>query len=298
MSRFYFRKPSALPGFDVTFGITVAYLGLVVLVPLAAAFLKMATLTWPEFARAVASPRVLASYRLTFCASLGAALLNVVFGFVVAWVLVRYEFAFKRLVDAVIDLPFALPTAVAGIALAAVYSGNGWVGSLLVPLGIKVAFTPLGVLVALTFIGLPFVVRTVQPVLEEFEREQEEAAACLGATRWLTFRRVVLPSLLPALLTGFALAFVRALGEYGSVIFIAGNMPMKSEITSLLIITKLEQYDYAGATALAVVMLLVSFVLLLTINTLQWVLQRRTSSTRCATPPSVAPSVVTAGEAR
>lgn len=298
MSRFYFRKPSALPGFDVTFGITVAYLGLVVLVPLAAAFLKTATLTWPEFARAVASPRVLASYRLTFCASLGAALLNVVFGFVVAWVLVRYEFAFKRLVDAVIDLPFALPTAVAGIALAAVYSGNGWVGSLLVPLGIKVAFTPLGVLVALTFIGLPFVVRTVQPVLEEFEREQEEAAACLGATRWLTFRHVVLPSLLPALLTGFALAFARALGEYGSVIFIAGNMPMKSEITSLLIITKLEQYDYAGATALAVVMLLVSFVLLLAINTLQWVLQRRTSSTRCATPPSVAPSVVTAGEAR
>ncbi|MEJ2769470.1 sulfate ABC transporter permease subunit CysT [Mycetohabitans sp. B46] len=298
MSRFYFRQPSALPGFGVTLGITVAYLGLVVLVPLAATFLKTTTLTWPEFARAVASPRVLASYRLTFCASLGAALLNAVFGFLIAWVLARYEFPFKRLVDAVIDLPFALPTAVAGIALAAVYSGNGWVGSLLAALGIKVAFTPLGVLVALTFIGLPFVVRTVQPVLEDFEREQEEAAACLGATCWLTFLRVVLPSLLPALLTGFALAFARALGEYGSVIFIAGNMPMKSEITSLLIITKLEQYDYAGAAALAVVMLLVSFVLLLAINALQWGLQRRTSSTHRAPPLGLAPSVVTAGEGR
>lgn len=292
MSRFSFRQPSALPGFGVTLGITVAYLGLVVLVPLAATFLNTATLTWPEFARAVASPRVLASYRLTFGASLGAALLNAVFGFLVAWVLVRYEFPFKRLVDAAVDLPFALPTAVAGIALAAVYSSHGWVGSLLAPLGVQVAFTPFGVLVALTFIGLPFVVRTVQPVLEDFEREQEEAAACLGATRWLTFRRVVLPSLLPALLTGFALAFARALGEYGSVIFIAGNVPMKSEITSLLIITKLEQYDYAGATALAVVMLLVSFMLLLAINTLQWVLQRRTSSTRRA------PSVVAAGGAQ
>ncbi|WP_338925348.1 sulfate ABC transporter permease subunit CysT [Mycetohabitans endofungorum] len=298
MSRFSFRKPSALPGFGVTLGITVAYLGLVVLIPLAATFLKTVTLTWPEFARAVASPRVLASYRLTFCASLGAALLNAVFGLLVAWVLVRYEFPFKRLVDAVVDLPFALPTAVAGIALAAVYSGNGWVGSLLAPLDIKVAFTPLGMLVALTFIGMPFVVRTVQPVLEDFEREQEEAAACLGATRWLAFRRVILPSLLPALLTGFALAFARALGEYGSVIFIAGNVPMKSEITSLLIITKLEQYDYAGATALAVVMLLVSFLLLLAINTLQWVLQRRTSSTRRATPSGVAPSVVVAGGAQ
>jgi sulfate/thiosulfate transport system permease protein len=191
-------------------------------------------------------------------------------------VLVRYSFPFKRLVDAVVDLPFALPTSVAGISLAAVYSGNGWIGQFLEPLGIKVAFTPLGVLVALTFIGLPFVVRTVQPVLEEFEREQEEAAACLGASRWLTFRRVVLPAVLPALLTGFALAFARALGEYGSVIFIAGNVPMKSEITSLLIITKLEQYDYAGATALAVVMLVVSFLMLLLINTLQWYLQRRT----------------------
>jgi sulfate transport system permease protein len=299
MSRFSFRKPSALPGFGMTLGITVAYLSLVVLIPLAATFLKTATLTWPEFVRAVASPRVLASYRLTFGAALGAALINAIFGFLVAWVLVRYQFPFKRVVDAVVDLPFALPTAVAGISLAAVYSANGWVGSLLEPLGIKVAFTPLGVLVALTFIGLPFVVRTVQPILEDFEREQEEAAACLGATRWLTFRRIVLPALFPALLTGFALAFARALGEYGSVIFIAGNVPMKSEITSLLIITKLEQYDYAGATALAVVMLVVSFLLLLAINTLQWLLQRRTSSGERATPPGHPQAVIaTAGGAQ
>jgi sulfate transport system permease protein len=249
----------------------------VVLIPLAATFAKTATLDWATFVRAVTSPRVMASYRLTFTAALGGALINAVFGFLVAWVLVRYTFPFKRVVDAVVDLPFALPTSVAGIALAAVYAPNGWIGQFLAPLGIKVAFTPLGVLVALTFIGLPFVVRTVQPVLEDFEREQEEAAACLGATRWLTFRRVVLPSLFPAILTGFALAFARALGEYGSVIFIAGNVPMKSEITSLLIITKLEQYDYAGATAIAVVMLCVSFLMLLLINTLQWFLQRRTS---------------------
>jgi sulfate/thiosulfate transport system permease protein len=277
MTTLTFRKPSALPGFGVTLGITVAYLSLVVLIPLAATFLKTATLDWAQFVRAVASPRVLASYRLTFSAALGGALLNAVFGFLVAWVLTRYTFPFKRVVDAVVDLPFALPTAVAGISLAAVYAGNGWIGQFLEPLGIKVAFTPFGVLVALTFIGLPFVVRTVQPVLEEFEREQEEAAACLGASRWLTFRRVILPAVFPALLTGFALSFARALGEYGSVIFIAGNVPMKSEITSLLIITKLEQYDYAGATALAVVMLVVSFVMLLLINTLQWYLQRRTS---------------------
>jgi sulfate transport system permease protein len=285
MTTLTFRKPSALPGFGVTLGITVAYLSLVVLIPLAATFLKTATLDWDQFVRAVASPRVLASYRLTFSAALGGALLNAVFGFLVAWVLTRYTFPFKRVVDAVVDLPFALPTAVAGISLAAVYAGNGWIGQFLEPLGIKVAFTPLGVLVALTFIGLPFVVRTVQPVLEEFEREQEEAAACLGASRWLTFRRVILPAVFPALLTGFALAFARALGEYGSVIFIAGNVPMKSEITSLLIITKLEQYDYAGATALAVVMLVVSFVMLLLINTLQWYLQRRTS--RSAAAPAV-----------
>jgi sulfate transport system permease protein len=289
MTTFTFRKPSALPGFGLTIGITVAYLSLVVLIPLAATFAKTATLDWPQFVRAVTSPRVMASYRLTFSAALGGALINAVFGFLVAWVLVRYTFPFKRVIDAVVDLPFALPTSVAGISLAAVYAPNGWIGQFLAPLGVKVAFTPLGVLVALTFIGLPFVVRTVQPVLEEFEREQEEAAACLGATRWLTFRRVVLPSLVPALLTGFALAFARALGEYGSVIFIAGNVPMKSEITSLLIITKLEQYDYAGATAIAVVMLCVSFLMLLLINTLQWFLQRRTG--RGGAAPALAGSL-------
>ncbi|MPW18390.1 sulfate ABC transporter permease subunit CysT [Paraburkholderia sp. CNPSo 3157] len=294
MTTFNLRKPSAIPGFGVTLGITVAYLSLVVLIPLAATFLKTATLDWSQFVRAVTSPRVLASYRLTFFAALGGALINALFGFLVAWVLVRYRFPLKRIVDAIVDLPFALPTSVAGISLAAIYSGNGWIGQFLEPLGIKIAFTPAGVLVALTFIGLPFVVRTVQPVLEEFEREQEEAAACLGASRWLTFGRVVLPAVLPALLTGFALAFARALGEYGSVIFIAGNVPMKSEITSLLIITKLEQYDYAGATALAVVMLVVSFVMLLLINTLQWYLQRRTS--RARTAPS-APGAATHGAA-
>lgn len=292
MTTLTFRKPSALPGFGLTLGITVAYLSLVVLIPLAATFLKTATLDWAQFVRAVSSPRVLASYRLTFFSALGGALINAVFGFLVAWVLVRYTFPFKRLVDAVVDLPFALPTSVAGISLAAVYAGNGWIGQFLEPLGLKIAFTPAGVLVALTFIGLPFVVRTVQPVLEEFEREQEEAAACLGASRWLTFRRVVLPALVPALLTGFALAFARALGEYGSVIFIAGNVPMKSEITSLLIITKLEQYDYAGATALAVVMLVVSFLMLLLINTLQWYLQRRTG--RGGAGPTLPPVTTTA----
>jgi sulfate/thiosulfate transport system permease protein len=284
MTTFRLRKPSALPGFGLTLGITVAYLSLVVLIPLASTFLKTATLDWAQFVHAVTSPRVIASYRLTFFSALGGALINAVFGFLLAWVLVRYTFPFKRVIDALVDLPFALPTSVAGISLAAVYAGNGWIGQFLEPLGLKVAFTPLGVLVALTFIGLPFVVRTVQPVLEDFEREQEEAAACLGASRWLTFRRVVLPAALPALLTGFALAFARALGEYGSVIFIAGNVPMKSEITSLLIITKLEQYDYAGATALAVVMLCVSFVMLLLINTLQWYLQRRTSRGASAGP--------------
>ena len=289
MASLTFRKPSALPGFGVTLGITIAYLSLVVLIPLVAMFAKAATLEWHAFATAVWAPRVIASYRLTFGAALAGALLNAVFGFLVAWVLVRYEFPFKRLVDAIVDLPFALPTAVAGISLAAVYAQNGWIGQLFVPFGIKIAFTPIGVLIALTFIGLPFVVRTVQPILEDFEREQEEAAACLGATRWQTFRRVVLPALTPALLTGFALAFARALGEYGSVIFIAGNVPMKSEITSLLIITKLEQYDYAGATALAVVMLLVSFVLLLAINTLQWWLQHRVSRAAGANRSAEAP---------
>ncbi|VVE23415.1 sulfate ABC transporter permease subunit CysT [Pandoraea terrigena] len=269
------RKPSALPGFGLTMGYTVAYLSLVVLVPLLMVFIKASSLDVASFFSAVSSPRVLASYRLTFGLSLAAAVLNAGFGFVLAWVLVRYTFPGKRFVDALIDLPFALPTSVAGIVLAAIYAPNGWIGRWFAPLAIKIAFTPLGIFVALTFIGLPFVVRTLQPVLEVFEREQEEAAACLGATRWQTLRHVILPALLPALLTGFALAFARAVGEYGSVIFIAGNLPMVSEVTSLLIVTKLEQYDYAGAAALAVVMLVISFLLLLLINTLQWWWQRR-----------------------
>ena len=258
-----------MPGFHLSLGFTILYLSLIVLIPLSAVFFKTFTMTWEAFWAAVSSGRVLASYRLTFGASLGAATLNVLFGGIVAWVLVRYHFPGKRIIDAMVDLPFALPTAVAGIALTALYSRNGWIGHYLEPLGIKVAFTPLGVVVALTFIGLPFVVRTVQPVLEDLEHELEEAAASLGAGRWQTFARVIFPGILPALLTGFALAFARATGEYGSVIFIAGNMPMVSEITPLFIITKLEQYDYAGATAIAVVMLLVSFLMLLTINTLQ-----------------------------
>jgi sulfate/thiosulfate transport system permease protein len=284
------RRPRrVLPGFGLTLGYTMLYLSLLVLIPLSAVFIRSLGSGWGHFWGVVTAPRVIASLRLSFGASMIAALINVIFGLIVAWVLVRYTFPFKRVVDAVVDLPFALPTSVAGISLAAVYASNGWIGQYLAPLGIKVAFTPLGVLVALTFIGLPFVVRTVQPVLEDFEREQEEAAACLGATRWLTFRRVVLPSLVPALLTGFALSFARALGEYGSVIFIAGNVPMKSEITSLLIITKLEQYDYAGATAIAVVMLCVSFLMLLFINTLQWYLQRRTTRSGAAVPAHAGP---------
>jgi len=259
-----------MPGFNLSLGFTLLYLGLIVLIPLSAAFLKTFTMTWPAFWSAVTSDRVVASYKLSFGASLIGALLNVVFGGIVAWVLVRYRFPGKKLIDALVDLPFALPTAVAGIALTALYSPNGWLGRYLEPLGIKVAFTPLGVVIALTFIGLPFVVRTVQPVLEEAERELEEAAASLGASRLQTFFRVIFPTILPALLTGFALAFARATGEYGSVIFIAGNMPMVSEITPLFIITKLEQYDYTGATAIAVVMLVISFILLLAINGLQW----------------------------
>ncbi|HEY4542912.1 MAG TPA: sulfate ABC transporter permease subunit CysT [Noviherbaspirillum sp.] len=264
-----------LPGFNLALGFTLLYLSLIVLIPLSAVFLKTFTMTWDSFWEAVSSPRVIASYKLSFGGALLAALINVVFGGIVAWVLVRYRFPGKRLIDALVDLPFALPTAVAGIALTALYSGNGWIGRHLEPLGIKVAFTPLGVIIALTFIGLPFVVRTVQPVLEEAERELEEAAASLGASRLQTFSRVIFPTVFPALLTGFALAFARATGEYGSVIFIAGNMPMVSEITPLFIVTKLEQYDYAGATAIAVVMLLVSFTLLLAINLLQaWTRQR------------------------
>jgi sulfate transport system permease protein len=261
---------SVLPGFTPALGFTIFYLSLIVLIPLSATFLKSSLLTWHEFWVTVTAPRVLASYRLSFGAAFLGALINAFFGLMVAWVLVRYRFPGKRLIDALVDLPFALPTAVAGIALTAVYSTNGWIGSLLEPHGIKVAFTPLGVVVALTFIGLPFVVRTVQPVLEELEAEAEEAAASLGANRAQTFLKVILPAVWPALLTGFSLAFARAVGEYGSVIFIAGNMPMVSEITPLLIITKLEQYDYAGATAIAVVMLVISFILLLIINGLQW----------------------------
>ena len=258
-----------IPGFRLSLGITLLYLGLIVLIPLSAVFLKTFTMTAEAFWSAVTSERVLASYKLSFGAALIGAGLNVLFGGIVAWVLVRYRFPGKRVVDALVDLPFALPTAVAGIALTALYSANGWIGRYLDAIGIKVAFTPLGVVVALTFIGLPFVVRTVQPVLEETERELEEAAASLGASRLQTFAKVILPAILPALLTGFALAFARATGEYGSVIFIAGNMPMVSEITPLFIITKLEQYDYAGATAIAVVMLVASFTLLLAINLLQ-----------------------------
>jgi sulfate transport system permease protein len=264
----WFQRYSILPGFWPSLGLSMLYLSLVVLVPLSAIFLKTASLTWPRFWSAVTSPAVVASYKLTFGASLGAALVNAVFGFLVAWVLARYRFPGKKLVDALVDLPFALPTAVAGIALTSLYSDNGWVGRRLAPLGIHVAFTPLGVLVALIFIGLPFVVRSVQPVLEGADREIEEAAASLGANRWQVFSRVVFPIVRPALLTGFAMAFARALGEYGSVIFISGNMPMRTQITPLLIVAKLEQYDYAGAAALAVVMLAASFVLLLAINLL------------------------------
>jgi sulfate transport system permease protein len=269
-----------IPGFNLSLGFTIFYLGLIVLIPLSAVFLKTFTMTWDAFVSAVTSPRVMASYRLTFGASLIGATLNVIFGGIVAWVLVRYRFPGKKIIDALVDLPFALPTAVAGIALTALYSSNGWIGKYLEPLGIKVAFTPLGVVIALTFIGLPFVVRTVQPVLEEAERELEEAAASLGASHFQVFAKVIFPTILPALLTGFALAFARATGEYGSVIFIAGNMPMVSEITPLFIITKLEQYDYTGATAIAVVMLLVSFVLLLTINLLQAWTRKRGQSER------------------
>jgi sulfate transport system permease protein len=263
-------KIRVLPGFRLTLGFTLFYLGLIVLIPLAAVFWKTSMLTWPEFWHTVTMPTAMASYRLTFGASFFAALVNAVFGLVVAWVLVRYEFFGKKIVDALVDLPFALPTAVAGITLAALYSDHGWVGGLLAPLGIKVANTQLGIFIALTFIGLPFVVRTVQPILEDLDPELEEAASSLGANRWQVFWRVILPMLTPAMLTGFALAFARALGEYGSVIFIAGNIPMKTQITPVIIMGELDMFDYAKATAIAVVMLVVSFVLLLCINVLQW----------------------------
>ena len=263
-----------LPGFHITLGFTITYLSLIVLIPLSALAFKTFSLSLEQFWAAVTGPRVMASYRLTFGASFLAALVNVVFGLLLAWVLVRYDFAGKKFIDAMVDLPFALPTAVAGISLTALLASNGWVGQYLEPWGIQLAFNPNGVVLALIFIGLPFVVRTVQPVLEDAEKELEEAATCLGATRWQSFSRVIFPTIAPALLTGFAMAFARAIGEYGSVIFIAGNMPMVSEITPLIIVSKLEQYDYAGAAAVAVVMLVISFVLLLVINALQaW--QRR-----------------------
>jgi sulfate transport system permease protein len=265
-----YKKIRVLPGFKLTLGFTLFYLGLIVLIPLAAVFWKTSSLSWTEFWETVTMPIAMASYRLTFGASLCAALVNAVFGLVVAWVLVRYDFFGKKIVDALVDLPFALPTAVAGITLAALYAQNGWIGQLLSPLGIKVANTQLGIFVALTFIGLPFIVRTVQPVLEDLDPEIEEAAASLGANRWQVFWRVTLPVLAPALLTGFALAFARALGEYGSVIFIAGNIPMQTQITPVVIMGQLDMFEYARATAIAVVMLVTSFVLLLGINVIQW----------------------------
>jgi len=266
---FRLKKQSILPGFGLTFGFTLLYASLIVLIPLSTLFLKTVSITWSEFWQTVSSPRALAAYRISFGASFIGAVLNVFFGFVVAWVLVRYSFPGKRLIDALVDLPFALPTAVAGIALTALYSEQGWIGRFLAPLGVRIAFTPLGIIVALMFIGLPFVVRTVQPVLEDLDVALEEAAASLGASRRQTFVRVILPMVMPALLTGFALAFARGLGEYGSVVFISGNLPMRTEIVPLLIITRLEEYDYAGAASLAVVMLVASFCLLLIINLLQ-----------------------------
>ena len=275
LSRTLLKRHSVLPGFDLALGFTLLYVSFIVLIPLSAAFLKTFTLTWPAFWEAIASPRVVASYRLTFGASFAAAIVNAAFGLIVTWVLVRYEFPGKRLVDALVDLPFALPTAVAGIALTALYAANGWIGQYLALAGIKVSYTPLGVFVALTFIGLPFVVRTLQPVLEDLQRDVEEVAATLGASRLQTFTRVILPVLAPALLTGFALAFARALGEYGSVIFIAGNLPNVSEIAPLLIVIKLEEFDQAGAAIIAGIMLVIAFVMLLVINLIQTWARRR-----------------------
>jgi sulfate transport system permease protein len=272
---FTLKQRSILPGFGLTLGFTIFYLSLIVLIPLSATFLKASSLTWAQFWHVVSSPRAVASYRLSFGASFIAASINLFFGLLAAWVLVRYKFPGRRLLDSMVDLPFALPTAVAGIALTTIYASHGWIGQYLERLGIKGAYSPFGVVIALTFIGLPFVVRTVQPVLEDLDADTEEAAASLGANRWQTFRRVVLPAILPAAVTGFTMAFARAVGEYGSVVFISGNMPLRTEITPLLIITKLEQYDVAGATAIAVVMLVVSFTLLLAINLLQkWSSQR------------------------
>lgn len=275
MSTARFKQHSVLPGFGIGLGYTIVYLGLIVLLPLSALLIKASGMSFDAFWQTVTNERVVAAYKLSFGAALLSAVINAVFGLLVAWVLVRYSFPGRRIIDALVDLPFALPTAVAGIALTAIYAPNGWLGQYLEPAGFKVAFAPLGVVVALTFVGLPFVVRTVQPVLQDFEAELEEAASCLGANRWQTFYKVILPAIAPALLTGFTLALARAVGEFGSVIFIAGNIPLVSEIVPLLIIAKLEQYDYAGATAIAVVMLLVSFVMLLLINTIQWWNSRR-----------------------
>lgn len=273
------KQRSILPGFGLTLGFAIFYLSLIVLIPLSATFLKASTLSWGQFWHTVSAPRALASYRLSFGASLIGATINLLFGLLVAWVLVRYSFPGKRLFDSLVDLPFALPTAVAGIALTSIYSSHGWIGQYLDAIGIKAAYSRLGVVIALTFVGLPFVVRTVQPVLEDLDKDMEEAAASLGANRWQTFTRIIMPAVLPAAVTGFTMAFARAVGEYGSVVFISGNMPMRTEITPLLIITKLDQYDYAGATAIAVVMLIVSFTLLLVINLLQkWSTQRKSSA--------------------
>ncbi len=271
----FHKQRSVLPGFGLTLGYTIFYLSLIVLIPLVSLFLKTATASWQQIVETLTDPQVLAAFRLSFGASLVAALVNAVFGFLVAWMLVRYQFPGKRVVDALVDLPFAMPTAVSGIALTAIYADTGWIGRWLEPLGIKVAFTSLGVMVALTFIGLPFVVRTLQPALEDLDLELEEAAASLGANRWQTFVKVIMPAVLPALVTGFALAFARALGEYGSVVFIAGNIPMETEIAPLLIMAKLEQFDYTGATTIAAAMLVASFAILLSLNLVQWWQRRK-----------------------
>lgn len=275
LGRKIFRRKRVLPGFGLSIGFTMMYLSIIVLIPLSTLFIKTFHLTWNEFLDSITNPRVLASFKLTFGASLIAALINLIFGPLVAWALVRYNFFGKKIIDALVDLPFALPTAIGGITLTTLYSENGWIGKYLKEMGINVAFTPLGIIIALIFIGLPFVIRTVQPVLEELDSDIEEAAASLGANRWYIISRVIFPVIRPATITGFALSFARALGEYGSVVFIAGNMPMKTEISTLLIITRLEQYDYSGATAIAITMLIVSFLLLLLINLLQSKLNRK-----------------------
>ena len=276
--KFRFRKESVLPGFGLSMGYTLLYLSLIVLIPLSTLFVKSMSLSWEGFWATVLHPRVLAAFKLSLWASLAGAAVNAVFGFILAWTLVRYDFPGKRVLDALVDLPFALPTAISGIALTALYTWNGWIGRYLADLGVQVAFTPLGVAVAMTFVGIPFVVRTLQPALADLEREVEEAAASLGASRWKAFTKVIFPSVAPALLTGFSLAFARAIGEYGSVVFISGNMPMRTEIVPLLIVGKLEQYDYAGATAIALMMLLISLGILLLVNVIQWLAFRRRSA--------------------